>query len=281
MVLILSTMSRQVSKQKSQNIINLIYNKMEEIKQIELSNRLFILSIVLIGAITISYIAGVVLNIISLPVFQSREITITGTGKVYVVPDIATVDISMVNTGNEKSDIPVMIQKNTDDMNALIGDLKALGIDEKDIKTTQYSLEPQYNWTENEGRVFIGYKITNTILVTIRDFTKIGDVLSKAATERHSDSIGNISFGIEDPEKVRREAREKAIEQAKTKAESIAKSAGLRLGRVLNVYDSNSSYYYDAAYEKGLGGSSSVPSPEIQPGQSEITANVSVVYRIH
>lgn len=253
---------------------------MAETKQIELSNRLFILAIVLISAIAISYVVGVVLNIIGLPVFQPREITITGTGKIYVVPDIATVDISMVNTGNEKSDIPLMIQKNADDMNDLISDLKALGIDEKDIKTTQYSLEPQYNWTEDEGRFFTGYEVTNTILVKIRDFTKIGDVLSKATTDRHPDSIGNISFGIEDPEKARQEAREKAIEQAKAKAESIAKSAGLRLGRVLNVYDSNSSYYYDAAYEKSSGGGSSAPSPEIQPGQSEITANVSVVYRI-
>jgi len=253
---------------------------MAETKQIELSNRLFILAIVLISAIAISYVVGVVLNIISLPVFQPREITITGTGKIYVVPDIATVDISMVNTGNEKSDIPLMIQKNADDMNALIDHLKDLaGIEEKDIKTTQYSLEPQYNWTEDEGRFFTGYEVTNTILVTIRDFTKIGDVLSMATTDRHPDSIGNISFGIEYPEKAKQEAREKAIEQAKAKAESIAKSAGLRLGRVLNVYDSNS-YYYDAAYEKSSGGGSSVPSPEIQPGQSEITANVSVVYRI-
>lgn len=249
-----------------------------ETKQIELSNRLFIVVAILIGALVLTYVTGVVIDFKNLPGNEPRYLTVGGEGKVYTIPDIATVDISIVNTGNEKSDIPTMIRKNTEKMNNLIDYLKNLGIDEKDIKTTQYNLTPRYNWTEYRGQIFIGYKITNTILVKIRDFTKIGDALDGAAKEEAS-SIGNISFTIEDTEKAKQEARAKAIEQAKEKAQSMIKGTGLKLGKVLNIQEG---YYpvYDYSAMKGAGESAVPATPQIEPGQQEVNVTVMLTYRM-
>lgn len=251
-----------------------------ETKQFELSNRLFVIAAVLIVAIALSVVVGIYIALKGLPEAQPREITVVGEGKIYIVPDIATVDISVVNEGNEQADIPAMIKKNTETMNALISDLKNLGIDEKDIKTTQYNLEPRYNWTENQGQVFIGYKITNTILVKIRDFTKIGAVLSKATISGGATSIGNIYFTIEDPEKARQEAREKAIEQAKAKAESIAKASGLKLGKILNISEGYYPYAYGGGEMLKANAEAAPSAPEIQPGQQEVSTTVYLTYRV-
>lgn len=255
---------------------------MEETKKIELSNRLFYLTITVIAIVILSVIGGLVYKFKTIPGNTPQELSVSGEGKVYVIPDLATIDLSIVNEGNEASDIKAIISKNTNAMNGLITDIKGLGIDEKDIKTIQYSLTPQYNWTEDRGQVFIGYKLTNTILVTIRDFTKIGDVLGKA-NDRGTNLIGNISFSVEDPEKAQQEARMQAIEKAKQKAEDIAKASGIKLGKLINVQDSYTPRYYDSAYKSavapsGLGGST--PSPEIQSGQQEVDSTVILIYRV-
>jgi len=249
----------------------------EETKKIDFSDRLFILALVLIVTLTVSFLIKAALDYRSIPGNYPREIMVSGEGKVYIIPDIATVNIGVENEG---TDIAAIIKKNTEKMNAIIDDIKGLGIDEKDIKTTNYNLTPQYNWTESEGRIFTGYKITNTILVKIRNFEKIGDVLSKS-TERGANSIGNISFTIEDPEKIIQEAREKAIEQAKTKAESIAESSGLKLVKLLNVQEGYSPYY-GTTYEKATGGGieAAAPAPQIQPGQQEVSTTVTLTYRV-
>ncbi len=247
-----------------------------ETKQFDFSNRVYVIIAVLVIVIAVSYIASVVLDILNLPAFQPGEITITGEGKVYAIPDLATVDLSMVDEG---MDISLITKKNTEKMNALIADIKALGIDEKDIKTTQYSLVPQYNWTEKEGQIFIGYKLTNTILVTIRDFAKIGDVLGKA-NKRGTNQIGDISFSVEDSEKVKQEARDKAISQAKEKAEKLAKATGFRLGKVVNVQESYSPYYPIRKPQQKFEEEAAV-TPDIQAGQQEITSNVNITYLIY
>lgn len=249
-----------------------------ETKQIELSNRLFNLAIVIIAVVVISVVAGLVYKFKTLPGYIPQELSVSGEGKVYIIPDLATIDLSMVNEGKDIQDI---IKKNTDAMNGLIADIKGLGIDEKDIKTVQYNLAPQYNWTEDRGQIFTGYKLTNTILVTMRDFTKIGDVLGKA-NDRGTNLIGNISFSVENPEKAEQEARIQAIEKAKEKAQDIAKASGIKLGKLINIQDSYAPRYYDSikgeSTPSGLGGA--VPAPQIQSGQQEIDSTVILIYRV-
>jgi len=245
-----------------------------ETKQIDLSHRLFILALVLIIALTISYLAKTALDYRSIPGNQPRELIVSGEGKVYVVPDIATVQLGITTEGMEVSEI---VQKNTQEMNTIIQEIKTLGIEEKDIKTTQYSLSPRYDWIKGE-RVFKGYTITQQITVKIRDFSKIGDVLN-AGTKNGANLVGDLQFTIDDPEKVKQQAREEAISQAETKAENIAKASGLKLVKILNVQESSYPYLLK---ESALGGAEQtpIPAPEIQPGQQEVTITIYLTYRI-
>lgn len=254
---------------------------MDETKQMDLSYRLFILAVILIAALSVSYLAKAVLDYRSLPGNSPREISVSGEGKVFVVPDVATISFGVNNEGSESMDIASIVNQNTQKMNKIINDIKALGINEKDIQTTNYSLTPKYNWTRDAGNIFIGYTINQQIEVKIKDFSKIGATLT-AGTQGGATVVGNLQFTNEDPEKAKSEARVKAIEQARAKALAMAGAAGLKLGKLVGISEGYNSYggmmYEKAAAPSGLGGA--VTPPDIQPGQNEVTVNVTITYRV-
>lgn len=252
-----------------------------ETKQFELSNRLFVIAAILIGVLTLTYLTSVIVDFKNLPGNEPRYITVTGEGKAFIVPDIAVVSFGITKEG---TDIPLLVTKTNEEMNAIIKGIKDLGVNEKDIRTTQYSLNPRYEYPEKTGeRIFKGYEMDQTINVKIRDFKKIGDIYN-IATSNGANVVGDLYFSVDNPEKVQQEARTKAIEQAKTKANSITNASGLRLSRLINVNDGYYPYY-SATYEKavGMGGSevNSAPAPDIQPGQQEVDMTVTLTYRVY
>ncbi|MEK7104165.1 MAG: SIMPL domain-containing protein, partial [Patescibacteria group bacterium] len=127
-------------------------------------------------------------------------------------------NLGITTEGNK---VETIVQANTEKMNAVLTDIKALGIEEKDIKTKNYSLQPRYEWTETGARIPRGYTLTQTIEVKIRDFAKIGNVL-EIASSKGVNNIGDLQFTIDDIEKAKSIAREKAIANAKEKAKLIS-----------------------------------------------------------
>src|SRR3989344_5564142 len=204
-----------------------------------------------------------------------NQITVSGEGKVYVKPDIALVNLGVTTTGLTTADV---IKKNTEKMNAVIKAVKDAGVEEKDIKTTNYSLSPLYNYTEAAGRVFQGYTLDQSIEVKIRDFAKVGDILQQAVA-KGANLTNNLQFTIENPEQFKQEARANAVEQAKEKAKNLAEASGIVLGRLVNI---NESFYPYPLYERaiGLGGGVMESAPSIQSGQTEITVTVNLTYRV-
>lgn len=209
-------------------------------------------------------------------------ISISGEGKASIVPDIAGVDLGIITEGTKVEDI---VQINTDKMNSVISEIKNLGIEEKDIKTTNYSLQPRYEWTDTGSRVSKGYTLTQSISVKIRDFSKIGKILETASAEGVN-NIGALRFTIDDMEKARATARGKAIEQAKEKAKMISKETGLKLKKIISIYEDNNGVYPSYDYAGAGVGSSSVykeslssVAPSIQTGEQEITVRITLNYR--
>lgn len=250
-----------------------------ETKQFDLSNRVFFLAIILIGAIAISYVIGLIPTFWNLPQYAPREMTIAGEGKIYAVPDIATVSFGATSEGD---DVPATVNANTVIMNKIISGIKALGVKAEDIQTTQYSLSPRYEYNPKTGeRTSRGYTLTQEILVKIRDFSKIGDILN-AGTQNGATLTGDLSFTIDDPQKVQQQARDKAIVAARAKADDIAKNSGLEIVKVLNVQEGYTPVYNygGGVMEKALSAPSAAPTPEIQPGQNEIVVDVNVTFRI-
>ncbi len=249
---------------------------MDETKQIDLSNKVYKLVIAVIVLMAIFYFGQLVYNFQTLPQNYPQEISVSGQGKVYAKPDVAVLVLGVENRGAKISDI---VKDSTDKMNKIIKDIKDSGVDEKDIQTTQYTITPEYNWTEKAGRIFVGYVLTQQVTVKIRDFEKVGNILDKAITDG-ANAIGDLRFTIDSPEKAQAEARQKAIAQAKEKAQTLAKQSGLKIVKLINVFEGG--YYPQPVYGKGGGVAmeSANVAPQIQPGQMDIDSTVILIYRV-
>jgi hypothetical protein len=249
----------------------------EENKKIELSNRVFILIAILVLGLVVSYLGQMAYQFSSLPQNYPKEITITGEGKVFAKPDIATVSLGVKTEGAKSADV---VSQNNEKMNAIISSVKELGVEDKDIKTSAYYLTPVYDYSEWSGRVFRGYSLDQRITVKIRNFEKISDILDKATTEG-ANNISDLQFSVEDPEKSRSDARKEAIGQAKAKAEKFAADSGLKLVKLVNISEG---YYPVPGYGLGGAGDSMLKeanvAPRIEAGQLEINSTVYLTYRV-
>ncbi len=218
-----------------------------------------------------------------------HSITLSGTGEVFAVPDIATFSASV---SQDKPTAAEAEKAATEKMNAVIAYFKSAGIDEKDIKTVGYDVSPRYEYvqgicTASECRpgnqVLKGFTASHTVMVKVRDTEKAGDLLA-GATTKGATSVSGLQFTIDDDTKLQADAREKAITDAKTKGAALAKQLGVRLGKVLAFSENgNQPMPY---YAMGMGGKtvdSAVAlqaAPEIQTGQNQITSYVTITYEI-
>ncbi|MDP3710633.1 MAG: SIMPL domain-containing protein [bacterium] len=217
-----------------------------------------------------------------------RQITVTGEGKVSVKPDLALVNLGVVNEGKKIKDVQ---NDNAKSMNAIISWLKEKGVAEKDTKTIQYSIEPQYQYFDSKPCYdstcsprrppeIISYQIRNTLEVKIRALDGVDDILG-GAVAKGANEVSGLRFTVEDEEKVKAQAREEAIKKAKEKAESIADGLGAGLGRVISFSESGGFYpvFAKSAEIYGLGGAAPA-TPQVQAGEQEIVSNVVINYEL-
>ncbi len=213
-------------------------------------------------------------------------ITVEGIGKVTAIPDIAQVTFSV----NEEADSATEAQSAAaEKINAALELLKnELGIEERDIKTTYYYVSPKYSYPRpcfdgfcpDYEQAVIGYTASQSIEVKVRDTEKVGALLS-ALGEAGIENLSGPVFIIDDPEALKAEAREKAIEQARGKAKDLAKDLNVRIVRVTGFWENSGGFY--PYYEKGFGGADAAVSsvaPELPVGENEIQVMVSVSYEI-
>jgi hypothetical protein len=213
---------------------------------------------------------------------QQDRFTVSGTGTVYAKADIANIQVGL-KTGTKKTPAEATIESTTK-MNSIVAELKKLGIEDKDIKTSNYNLNPVYNYTNDRGQELIGYEVSQNLTLKIRDLTKIGDVIAKT-TEQGANQIGNISFTIDDEFALMNQARELAIQKAQEKAALIAAQSGMKLGEIKGVFENSNPtppimYSYSNAKMDASGGGAEISSPSIQSGQNEIKVEVSLSYEV-
>ncbi|MBI5221097.1 MAG: SIMPL domain-containing protein [Candidatus Liptonbacteria bacterium] len=227
-----------------------------------------------------------------------RNFSVTGEAKVVAVPDVAQFTFSVLTEGG--TDISVLQKDNTDKVNRAIAFVKAGGVDAKDVQTQSYNLEPRYTTYQCYPRPIIqngvttvepcpppkitGYSIRQEVLVKIRDFDKIGDLLG-GVIKNGANSVSNLNFTIDDPAKYQQDAREKAIAKAKEKAKLVARAGDFGLGRLLGIEEGGYQPYANykmlsaAPMMEGLGGGAA-PAPSIEPGSQEIAVTVTLRYEI-
>lgn len=237
---------------------------------------------VLIGLLAV--VIGAVLIAAFIAIGEKKEkdrFSVSGSGIVYAKADIANINVGL-KTGAKKTAVEAT-QEATLKINNIIEQLKKLKIDEKDIKTSDYNLNPIYNWTEERGQELTGYEVMQTLSLKIRDLNVIGDVIAKT-TEQGANQIGSISFTIDDEFALKNQARELAIEKAKEKAEMIAKQAGMKLGAIKNVTENVNPEmqprYANVAMDAQGADGKELSAPNIQTGQNEIKIEVNVTYEV-
>ncbi len=211
-----------------------------------------------------------------------ERFSVNGSGTVYAKADIANLEVGL-KTGAKKTAAEATVDS-TNKMNSIIAELKKLGIEDKDIKTSNYNLNPVYNYTQDKGQELVGYEVNQNVTLKIRDLSKIGDVIAKT-TEKGANQVGNVSFTIDDEFALKNQARELAIKKAKEKAELIASQSGLKLGELKGVYENADQgmpimmSYTNAKMESdAMGGG--IASPSIQSGQNEIKVDVTLTYEV-
>ncbi len=203
-----------------------------------------------------------------------HTITVSGSGSITLVPDIAHVGVGVTIT---KPTVKAAREAAASSMTKIIAAIKALGIDDKDIQTTGLNLYPQYN-NSSPAKV-IGYQISEQLQVTVRDLDKVGDVVDAATADGATD-VNGVSFDIADPAKAMNDARAKAIDAAKASAQAMASAAGVNLGGVVSISESQTSYPfpYAAAGAARLGAADTAT--PVQPGTQDVQAQLTVVFEI-
>jgi len=231
-------------------------------------SKLFLLVPVLVLALVLSACSGATVSATQ-PV--NRNLSVNGLGTVYIVPDVAYIYIG-VHT--ENMDISQAVSDNNIQALAVATALKEFGVAETDIQTTNFSIYPQTVYDEFYNQAGSTYAVDNTVYVTVRDLSKIGELL-ETAINAGANSINSITFDVEDKTAAMTEARQKAVENASGLAAELAAAAGVELGDIqtISFYDSQPYAYYGI----GGGGGADATTP-ISLGQLTLNVTVSITY---
>ncbi len=225
-------------------------------------------------------------NIDHMPV----SITVDGKGEVFAKPDIASFNFSVIS---KEADAASAQSRAGESMNAIVDYLKSKGVEEKDIKTTGYYLNPRYEYPETTCTQWgcppagepklVGYEVSQSIDVKVRK-TEDAGVLIAGVGEFGATNVGGLNFTIDDEEKYKSEARELAIADAKAKAKVLADELGVHIVRMNGYWeDQGVMPYYgmggEAVMDMAMTKSANV-APEIPTGENTITSNVHITYEI-
>lgn len=217
-----------------------------------------------------------------------RSFNVTAEGRSIKVPDVAEFSFSVISEGG--TDLAALQKSTVDKNNAISAFLETKNIKKEDITTSSYDISPRYEQCyayQMPNQIcpppkIVGYTVTQTTDVKIRDFSIVGDVLGGVA-DKGANSVGQLQFRIDDETVAQAEARDEAIKKAQTQAGQIAKTAGFSIGRLLSitegpsypVYQTKTSYMMDS-----VGATAPSVAPTVSAGSQEVKVTVTLTYEI-
>ena len=220
-------------------------------------------------------------------------ITVSGTGDVLATPDIATFSFTVTNEADLVSDAQT---KTTTEINSITDFLKKNDIASTDIQTTDYSIYPQYEYQNTvcpmysslnssavvcppSKNVLTGYNVSESITVKIRDLSTAGTILSGIG-EFGATNVSGLSFTEDNYNDLVKQSEQKAISDAKTNADALAKSLGVKIVRLVSYSNQNSGPIMYTAMSVSNSAVPKAAAPDIEAGQNKITADVTLVYEV-
>jgi len=207
---------------------------------------------------------------------EQPGITVSGEGSVFGAPDVAVATLGVQADATSVADARSMAAES---MGAMVKTLKDGGVADKDIQTTQFSVDPRYDYTNNK-QTLIGFTVNNIATVKIRDIDKTGELVDAAVTAGGDLArVQGLQFTIDDPSALQQQARQKAMADAKSRADTLAQAAGVELGapRSINESGGPAPIYYDEL-RAGQALEAAAPGTPIETGQLQVQVQVSVIY---
>jgi uncharacterized protein len=218
---------------------------------------------------------------VSLPAYAGT-ITIEGHGEVMAAPDMAQINSGVTTQGATAREA---LDANTAAMADLIAELKAAGIEARDIQTSGFSVNPNYVYTDERDAngyslppKINGYQVANTVTVTVRNLDSLGAILDKSVTVG-ANTVNGVTFAVADPSELYNEARKEAFEDARAKAELYAAAAGATLEEIQSISETqgfNNPQPYPM-YARAEAADSSVP---VEAGEMAFAINVNVQWEM-
>ena len=211
---------------------------------------------------------------------QQSGIWVSGTGKVAVAPDIATLRLGIEAQAETVAEAQ---SQAAEAMNAVMTALTDSGVDDKDIQTQYFSIRQVTRWDDfKDKEIVIGYRVTNMVTAKIREIDKTGPIIDAvAAAGGDFTRINSIDFSVDDPTAYYEEARQKAVADALAKAEQLAEFSGVRLGKPTYISEG---VVVPPIYPRGVYEEAGIPAPApptpISPGEIELSLTLQVAYAI-
>jgi uncharacterized protein YggE len=208
---------------------------------------------------------------------EKGTLSVTGTGKTFISPDIAYI---MIGVHTEGTDAAEVVASNNSDTQQVKEILLDYDIRPEDIQTTNFSIWPNQQY-DPEGKLQgIVYMVDNSLRVTLRNPDQIGDVLN-TVIDAGANRIDNIQFDVEDRSDALSEARKAAIADAEKQAQELAEAAGLTLGEIVSISTSGGGIPYPMYGLGGGGMGAAEASVPVSPGQMVVTVELHAVYDLN
>lgn len=236
-------------------------------------DKLFVLVVFFLLLFLFTKVSGPI-NISSVSTQKNTTFDVSGEGSVFVEPNIATVNAGISAEG-------VTVKAAQDQINAAINKVsqavKGLGVDAKDIQTSNYNINPSYDFSSGKQRI-TGYSANTSLVIKIRKIDKVNDVID-ATTNAGANQVGGVSFDVDDKTKAENQAREKAVADAKQKAQMAAKIGGFSLGRLVNYSENFQNPVPIRAMGAVLNKAETAPT-QVETGTNEVKVSVTLSYEI-
>ena len=209
---------------------------------------------------------------------ETKGVTVAGEGKVTAPPDVANISLGV-------STLAPSVAEARDQaaaaLQGMIDSMKANGIAEKDIQTSGLSINPEYDYRDG-NQLLRGFRVNNTVNAKVRDIDKTGKVVDDAVVAGGNNTqIQGIYFSIDDPKDLQAEARTAAVEDAKAKAQALASAGGIEIGDPISISEGTVTIPPIYANAGGFAADrAAAPETPIQPGELDVTVNVTVVWAI-
>lgn len=208
---------------------------------------------------------------------KTTTFDVTGEGKVSAKPDIASVSVGIIA---RESTVKSAQEKINQVINGVSDAVKELGINDKDIQTSNYSIYPIRGDFQAGPSKITAYEASTNLQIKVRNIDKVNSVID-AATASGANEVSGINFEVEDRQKAENEARQKAVDAAKKKAADASRIAGFRLGRIVN-YSENTGGFPPPIPMRAMGAVEKldIQPTQVEPGSQEITIQVTLSYEI-